>query len=99
MQDFQAKTSTLSSSKFPGLNKPDDENFLQWMEEQKILHEKMKQVCSKYGESVKIERSKKMLKKMPKKMRILYDPKTRLMFCRNSKVIGWFFLYPKRIKT
>ena len=97
MQDFQVKTSTLSGSKFPGLNKSDDENFLQWMEEQRKLHENMKKVCSKYGESVKIERSKKMpikmLKKMPKKMRILYDPKTKLMFCRNSKVIGWFYIY------
>jgi len=65
--------------KWLGLHTADDEDFRQWMDRQKTSHEKIKEVCTKYGESVMIERSEYY-------KRILYDPKTKLLFCRHAKV-------------
>jgi len=83
MQKYPFKTSTSNSSRYleklTKVNESEDEAFKQWKEGKRKLHENIKQVCSKYGESVKIEKSGWMRK-------ILYDPETKLMFCRNAKV-------------
>ena len=61
MQKYPFKTSTSNSSRYlerlTKENESEDEAFKQWKEGQRKLHENIKQVCSKYGESVKIEKS------------------------------------------
>ena len=61
------------------LNKDVDEESLHaWLQKQRELQRNIRRVCGQYGDKIKVEVDTDWL---------IYEPKHKLLFCRNNKVI------------
>ena len=56
----------------------DEESLHAWLQKQRELQRNIRRVCGQYGEKIKMEVDTDWL---------IYEPKHKLLFCRNNKVI------------
>ena len=56
----------------------DEESLHAWLQKQRELQRNIRRVCGQYGEKIKVEVDTDWL---------IYEPKHKLLFCRNNKVI------------
>ena len=89
---FYAESSTLASPSYTSeassnhtlnlnqrLNEDVDEESLHaWLQKQRELQRNIRRVCGQYGDKIKVEVDTDWL---------IYEPKHKLLFCRNNKVI------------
>ena len=61
----------------PEYQAQDEDEFDSWLRGQEILRENIREVCKKYGDSIK--------KEVPISQ-FMYEVPHRLLFCRNAKV-------------
>ena len=76
-------TSEASSNHTLNLNQRlnedvDEESLHAWLQKQRELQRNIRRVCGQYGDKIKVEVDTDWL---------IYEPKHKLLFCRNNKVI------------